>query len=255
MATPSVEDYIKAIYKTQTDSENVTTHDIAARVGVSAPAVSKMLPRLTALRLVEHTPYQGVRLTNAGEKMALEIIRHHRLLELYLVEALGYGWDAVHLEAERLEHHISEEFEEKIDALLGHPSACPHGDPIPTREGTVTMLPDAALSTQDAPASFQIRRVRDEDASLLRHLKTLGLLPGTAIEFIEREPFGGAFVVRVGSNSETVRVAPQAAQQIFVAPLTAIGSAQTSPVAEGQAQIERTDITSIGIVRSAAEIA
>ena len=218
MATPSVEDYIKAIYKTQTDSENVTTHDIAARVGVSTPAVSKMLPRLTALRLVEHTPYQGVRLTAAGEKMALEIIRHHRLLELYLVEALGYGWDAVHIEAERLEHHISEEFEERIDVLLGHPATCPHGDPIPTREGTVTMLPDTALSTQDAPASLQIRRVRDEDAALLRHLKTLGLLPGTAIEFLEREPFGGAFVVRVVLSSETVRVAPQAAQQIFVAP-------------------------------------
>src|SRR5438270_6128374 len=111
MSSPSVEDYIKAIYKAQADSGDVTTQDLAARVRVSPPAVSKMLKRLTELRLVEHTPYQGVRLTEAGEKMALEIIRHHRLLELYLVQALGYGWDEVHQEAERLEHYISEEFE------------------------------------------------------------------------------------------------------------------------------------------------
>src|SRR5947209_6036676 len=108
MATPSVEDYIKAIYHAQADSDDVTTQDLAGRVGVSAPAVSKMLRRLSELRLIAHTPYQGVRLTGAGEKMALEIIRHHRLLELYLVQALGYGWDEVHEEAERLEHHISE---------------------------------------------------------------------------------------------------------------------------------------------------
>ena len=122
MASPSVEDYLKAIYKAQADSSEVTTNDVAARVQVSAAAVSKMLKRLTELRLVSHTPYQGVRLTDAGEKMALEIIRHHRLLERYLVEALGYSWDAVHQEAERLEHHISEEFETRIDELLGYPS-------------------------------------------------------------------------------------------------------------------------------------
>ena len=174
-----------------------------------------MLKRLTELRLVDHTPYQGVRLTEAGEKMALEIIRHHRLLELYLVQALGYGWDEVHAEAERLEHHISEEFEARIDALLGHPTACPHGDPIPTRDGVMAVLSDHALARQNVPALLTIRRVRDEDADLLRHLKKLGLLPGTAIEFVEQEPFGGAFVVRVGG--ETVRVAPQAAEQIFVA--------------------------------------
>lgn len=216
MATPSVEDYIKAIYHAQTDSDNVTTLDIAGRVGVSAPAVSKMLHRLAALRLIEHTPYQGVRLTAAGERMALEIIRHHRLLEIYLVQALGYEWDEVHEEAERLEHHISEEFEAKIDALLGHPTACPHGDPIPTREGTVPSVSRQTLAQQQSPAHLTISRVRDEDAALLRHLKELGLLPGTAIEFLEQEPFGGAFLVRVGEN--LVRVAPQAAEQIFVGP-------------------------------------
>jgi DtxR family Mn-dependent transcriptional regulator len=214
MSSPSVEDYIKGIYKARLETDEVTTQDLAARVGVTAPAVSKMLKRLTELRLAEHTPYQGVRLTPAGEKMALEIIRHHRLLELYLVQALGYGWDEVHAEAERLEHHISEEFEERIDALLGHPVSCPHGDPIPTRDGVVPPVSRHTLAQQQAPAALTIRRVRDEDAELLRHLKKLGLLPGTAIEFVEQEPFGGAFVVRVGGQQ--VRVAPQAADKIFV---------------------------------------
>ena len=219
MSSPSVEDYIKGIYKARLEADEVTTQDLAARVGVTAPAVSKMLKRLAELRLVEHMPYQGVRLTPAGEKMALEIIRHHRLLEIYLVQALGYGWDEVHAEAERLEHHISEEFEERIDALLGHPVSCPHGDPIPTRDGVMPPVSRQTLAQQQAPAALTIRRVRDEDAELLRHLKKLGLLPGTAIEFLEKEPFGGAFVVRVGG--EQVRVAPRAAEQIFVEPDTA----------------------------------
>jgi len=214
MSSPSVEDYIKAIYKARQESDAVSTQDLAARVQVSAAAVSKMLKRLTALRLADHTPYHGVQLTAAGEKMALEIIRHHRLLELYLVQALGYGWDEVHAEAERLEHHISEEFEAKIDALLGHPTACPHGDPIPTREGVIATVPRHTLAQQQTPVRLTISHVSDDDAELLRYLKKMGLLPGTAIEFLEQEPFGGAFVVRVGD--EITRVAPQAAKQIFV---------------------------------------
>ena len=130
MASPSVEDYIKIIYTARHDGPAVSTQELAERMGVSGPAVSKMLKRLTQLRLAVHTPYHGVDLTPAGEKMALEIIRHHRLLERYLTEALGYSWEDVHAEAERLEHHISEEFEERIDALLGHPTTCPHGRPV-----------------------------------------------------------------------------------------------------------------------------
>lgn len=216
MASPSVEDYIKAIYGLQTEYEQVSTQDLALAVGVSGPAASKMLKRLAEIRLISHTPYQSVELTDAGRKMALEIIRHHRLLERYLVEALGYGWDEVHPEAERLEHHISEEFEERIDALLGRPTACPHGDPIPTREGEVAIEPDFALSDQPAPALLTVRRVRDEDSALLRHVRELGLVPGTAIELLEQEPYGGAFVVKVGGH--VVRVAPGAAGQIFVQP-------------------------------------
>lgn len=214
MSTPSVEDYLKAIYSARCESEVVGTQDLAHRLTISPAAVSKMLKRLGELRLVVHTPYRGVELTESGQKMALEIIRHHRLLELYLVEALGYGWDEVHAEAERLEHHISEEFEDKIDALLGYPKNCPHGDPIPSRDGVMELTKDHPLSEQTDPALLVVRRVRDEDSDLLRHLKSLGLLPGTAIEFVEQEPFGGAFILRVGDA--LVRVAPLAASQVFV---------------------------------------
>jgi len=214
MVSPSVEDYIKTIYAAQADMKNVTTQEVAARLHISPAAVSKMLKRLTELCLITHTPYHGMRLTETGEKMALEIIRHHRLLEVYLMQALGYSWDEVHQEAERLEHHISEEFEERIDALLGYPTNCPHGDPIPTREGVLTAPSDHPLAEQSPATHLRIRRVRDEDAEMLRHLKKLGLLPGTAIEFLDQEPFGGAYLVRVGD--EIVRVAPQVARQIFV---------------------------------------
>ncbi|MGI8546844.1 MAG: metal-dependent transcriptional regulator [Gemmatimonadaceae bacterium] len=219
MPSPSVEDYIKAIYKAHAENGNVATQELAERLGVSAPAVSKMLRRLSELRLISHTPYQGVKLTRGGEKMALEIIRHHRLIELYLVEAMGFSWDSVHEEAERLEHHISEEFEDRIDQLLGHPTACPHGDPIPTRAGKIARTSNVTLAQQRAPAQLVIRRVRDEDAELLRHLQALGITPGTAIEFISQEPFEGPLVLKVGgSASKLIQLTPHAAGQVFVDP-------------------------------------
>ena len=214
MRSASVEDYIKAIYKAQGDSAGVTTQEVAERLKVSAPAVSKMLRKLGNLRLVEHTPYQGVRLTQAGEKMALEIVRHHRLLELYLMTALGYSWDAVHEEAERLEHHISEELEARIDAFLGYPTTDPHGAPIPTLDGQVAAVSRSTLADASAPARLLIDRVSDKDAALLRYLHDIGLTPGTAIELLEQEPFGGALIVRVGVD--VVRVAPGAAQGVYV---------------------------------------
>jgi DtxR family Mn-dependent transcriptional regulator len=212
--SPSVEDYIKAIYQAQVELDEVSTQDIAARVSVSPAAVSKMLRRLGQLQLVHHTPYHGVRLSPPGEKMALGTIRNHRLLERYLVEALGYEWDRVHEEAERLEHHISEEFAEKIDSLLGRPTIDPHGDPIPTRDGAVAAVSRRTLAQQTAPAHLTVRRVRDSDCELLRYLKKLGLTPGTEIELLDREPFEGDFLVRV--HDTQVRVAPHAASQIFV---------------------------------------
>jgi len=222
MLSPSVEDYIKAIYKARSDTGSVTTQDLADRLGVSAPAVSKMMRRLAELRLISHTPYQAVGLTPAGEKMALEIIRHHRLLELYLVQAMGFTWDSVHEEAERLEHHISEEFEDRIDELLGHPAACPHGDPIPTRAGDIARSSNRSLAVQREPERLVVQRVSDEDAELLRHFKSLGVMPGTAIEFVRREPFEGPLVLRIGGK--LVRLTPQAAREVFVDPALGEGA-------------------------------
>lgn len=216
MLSPSVEDYIKAIYKARSDTGNVAPQELAARLGVSPPAVSKMMRRLAELRLISHTPYQRVELTQAGEKMALEIIRHHRLLELYLVQAMGFTWDNVHEEAERLEHHISEEFEDRIDELLGHPTACPHGDPIPTRSGAIARTSNRSLAQQQSPERLVVRRVRDEDSQLLRHFKALGMVPGTAFEFVRQEPFEGPLVLKVGGKS--VRITRQAARDIYVDP-------------------------------------
>src|SRR5919198_4979320 len=181
MATQSVEDYLKAIYKLQGDEERVSTSSLAARVRTTPAAVTKMLRHLQKLKLVTYTPYRGVRLTEGGEKIALEVIRHHRLLERYLMEALGYEWHEVHDEAERLEHVISEDFEARIDRMLGYPTACPHGDPIPAPDGSMVRRQDAPLTTQSAPAQLVVRRVRDNDPQLLQYLKERGLLPGTAI--------------------------------------------------------------------------
>jgi DtxR family Mn-dependent transcriptional regulator len=216
MLSPSVEDYIKAIYKARSDTGGASTQELAVRLGVSAPAVSKMMRRLAELRLISHAPYQSVELTRAGEKMALEIIRHHRLLELYLVQAMGFTWDNVHEEAERLEHHISEEFEDRIDELLGHPATCPHGDPIPTRGGAIARTSHRSLAHQQRPEHLVVQRVSDEDADLLRHFKSLGVIPGTAIEFVRQEPFEGPLVLRIGGK--LVRLTPQAAREVFVDP-------------------------------------
>ncbi|HEY7899415.1 MAG TPA: metal-dependent transcriptional regulator [Gemmatimonadaceae bacterium] len=216
MLSPSVEDYIKAIYKARSDTGNVATQDLAVRLGVSAPAVSKMMRRLAELRLISHAPYQSVELTPTGEKMALEIIRHHRLLELYLVQAMGFTWDSVHEEAERLEHHISEEFENRIDELLGHPTACPHGDPIPTRAGNIGRTSNRSLAQQQDPERLVVQRVSDEDSELLRYFKSLGVVPGTSFEFVRQEPFEGPLVLRIGGR--LVRITPQAARDVFVDP-------------------------------------
>jgi DtxR family transcriptional regulator, Mn-dependent transcriptional regulator len=214
MVTQSVEDYLKAIYKLANDSENVTTSAIAARVKTTPAAVTKMMRHLQKLNLATYTPYRGVSLTESGEKIALEVIRHHRLLERYLIEALGYDWAEVHQEAERLEHALSEEMEERIDRLLGYPTVCPHGDPIPARDGGVAPRATASLASQQSPAELVIRRVKDSDPALLHYLKERGLLPGTAITLVEEEPFDGALVVRVGDRE--VRVARGAAAGVFV---------------------------------------
>ncbi len=212
MSSPSIEDYVKAIYKSQAEGE-ITSQDIASRVGVSAPAVSKMLRKLVLLKFVRMHAKSGVHLTPYGQRTALQTIRRHRLLELYLVRELGYKWDEVHAEAERLEHHISPLFEERIAEKLGHPAFDPHGDPIPTSEGKMPEVSEISIAQAPCPSTIVITRLSDRDPDLLRHAAGLGLVPGTHISLHHKEPFGGPFALSIGSKKVTL--APEAARQIF----------------------------------------
>ncbi len=212
MHTPSIEDYLKAIYKSEAEGD-ITSRDIAERVGVSAPAVSKMLRRLVELKLVRIHAKTGIHLTPFGQRTALQTIRKHRLIELFLVRELGYRWDEVHDEAERLEHHISPLFEERIAEKLGHPDFDPHGDPIPTAEGRMPEVEEIPLHTAEIESHFVITRLVDGDPKLLQYAASLHLLPGATIEFHGRQPFGGPYNIIVGG--EPVALAPEAAAQIF----------------------------------------
>lgn len=214
--TPAVQDYLKAIYKLQQRQRPVQTALVASQLGLSAAAVSKMLKHLAALRLVEHHRYQGVGLTAPGEKIALEVIRHHRLLELYLVEALGLSWDQVDVEAEVLEHVLSEEVEDRIAALLGHPARDPHGDPIPTRDGAV--VSDARKTLAEVPTGGRARviRVPDRDAEVLRYLEEIGLVPDADARVVRREPLGGPLHVAVADGAPVRVIGRDIAERIVV---------------------------------------
>jgi len=204
MLSQAVQDYLKAIYKLQERGGAVSTTALAEAMDVAAASATGMVKKLASLKLVRHNPYQGVILTKAGEKMALEVIRHHRLLELYLAEALGYSWDKVHEEAERLEHVISEEFEERIFEALGRPTRDPHGDPIPARDGTLVAGNHERLSDLEPGTTGVIRRVSDSDAEMLRYLGTRGLVPDAAVEIVEKAPFNGPITVRTGETSHVL---------------------------------------------------
>jgi DtxR family Mn-dependent transcriptional regulator len=196
--SPAVEDYLKAIYTLGRAHAQVTTSLLAEHLGFKPASVTGMLKTMADLHLVAYTPYHGVELTPSGERIALEVVRHHRLIELYLVEALGYGWDEVHDEAERLEHHISEKLEARIAAHLGEPNFDPHGDPIPTLEGTLPSGSDARLADLAAGDAGCITRVRDQHPDRLRYLADLGLVPGASIGVTASAPFDGPLLVRVG---------------------------------------------------------
>ena len=196
--TSAMEDYLKIIYKLQHETDKVTTQSISERMKVQSPSVTNMVKRLAELHLVEYAPYRGVLLTASGKKAALEVLRHHRLLELYLKEALGYSWDEVHEEADRLEHSISEEFEARIDRALGHPTTDPHGDPIPTPDGEIRPLSDLLLGDLEVGDGAIIERVCDRDPEKLRYLGQLGLYPSARVQVIERFPFDGPVRVQVG---------------------------------------------------------
>ena len=198
--TTAIEDYLKTIYSLELDGEAVSTNALAERLGVRAASVSGMLKRLARSGLVEHQRYRGVRLTDRGRLVALEVIRHHRLLELFLVENLGMSWDQVHAEADILEHHLSEQLEELIAAKLGQPTVDPHGDPIPTRELTITQPETRDLYSIEPGEHATFVRVSDSDPAMLRFLSERDIATGTTLEVVERQPFDGPVYVRIGKD-------------------------------------------------------
>ena len=202
--TPAMEDYLKAVYRLGTDGGAVTTQRLADELGISGPSVTNMVKRLDELKMLEHTRYHGVVLTPAGERVALEVLRHHRLLEVYLAETLGYPWDEVHEEAERLEHLISDKLERSIDRALGHPTFDPHGAPIPTAEGKMPSLSNRRLSDLAVGEVATVEQVSDRNPEQLRYLGTLGMTPGTRVELRERLPFEGPFRLLVGTEEHLI---------------------------------------------------
>jgi len=202
----AIENYAKAIYALQEHSHDAVASitELAERLGVGTASVSGMVRRLSDLGLVEHTPYRGVTLTEEGERVALGVIRSHRLLELFLTEVLEVPWDRVHAEAEVLEHHISPELEELIARKLGDPTADPHGDPIPSRDLEIELPDTVALAALEAGQRGSIARISDAQPDLLRYLADRDIGPGDAIEVLEREPFDGPITVRVGDAVHTV---------------------------------------------------
>jgi DtxR family transcriptional regulator, Mn-dependent transcriptional regulator len=202
--TDAIQDYLKEIYKLESAGHRATTSALAERLEVSAPSVTAMLKKLATLGLVEHQRYRGAKLTPAGERVALEVIRHHRLIEQYLVETLGLPIDAVHVEADRLEHALSEELEAHIDRTLGFPTSDPHGDPIPGPDLRLVPTEATPLSALEAGAKATVSRVPDRDGDVLRYLTKLKLVPGSRLEVRESAPFGGPLTVRVGGADHAI---------------------------------------------------
>lgn len=224
MISQSVQDYLKSIYHLEQE-DAVSTAALAKRLDVTSASATSMLKRLAQMGLIEYTSYRGFSLTEAGRKIALEMIRHHRLLELYLHEALGYSWDEVHEEAEHLEHHISEEFEARIDKLLGHPTHDPHGDPIPTVDGDLPPSSMDPLASVDEGTEVLIQRVSDADPELLRYVERLGLMPQVVIRIEDKAPFNGPITLAVPSREEPVIIGHEVAGSIYVLPTDSVDNA------------------------------
>ncbi|MBA3946691.1 MAG: metal-dependent transcriptional regulator [Herpetosiphonaceae bacterium] len=213
--TPAIENYLKAIYTLQQEHGEATTTALGEQLdGIKPGSVTGMLKRLAELKLVTYTPYQGVVLSLAGERIALEVVRHHRLLELYLVEMLGYSWDEVHEEAEQLEHYISEKLEARIAAQLGYPQFDPHGDPIPTLEGTLPQPAGQRLSDLPVGTCGEVIRVVDQHPERLRYLSSLGLVPGEQVTVTATAPFQGPLSVQVRNTVQPIDY--RLARMIFV---------------------------------------
>jgi len=214
--TISTQDYLKHIYELTESGQNASTNALAHRMSISAPSVTGMIQKLASVKppLVEYQKHQGVSLTRDGKRAALEVIRHHRLLEAWLVKTLGYSWDEVHEEAERLEHVISEDFERRIAAAMGHPTRDPHGELIPTEDLKMPIDDSMPLSALRPGQSGVVQRVNASDPSLLRYLEGLSLVPGTSFEIKNHSPFDHNLTLRIGRK--TVVLGLNITGQIFV---------------------------------------
>jgi DtxR family transcriptional regulator, Mn-dependent transcriptional regulator len=204
MRTQAIEDYLKAIYELHEEDGEATTSAVAKRLGVSPASATLMVKKLAGLKLVEHEPYRGVVLRKPGEKIALEVIRHHRLVESFLAEVLGVPWDEVHVEAERWEHVLSEELEDRIDERLGFPTSDPHGAPIPGRNGEITRPKTVPMAELEPGQSATVVEVPDRDPGLLRYVAGLGLVPGAMLTLLAAEPYGGPLTVEVDGAEHAV---------------------------------------------------
>lgn len=218
--SPAAQDYLKALYALEgpdPDDRTASTSAIANRMSVSAASATNMLKRLDAMGLVAYVPYRGAALTDAGRKIALEVIRHHRLLETYLAEALGVPWDRVHAEAEVLEHVLSEDLEDRIAALLGHPATDPHGHPIPAKDGSMPQPSRLRLWDLSDGESKEVERVSDETVEALRFLGDVGIRPGARVQVLRRGPVGGPLFVKVGGDPLEVALSQELAETVWVA--------------------------------------
>ena len=202
--TRSVEDYLKAIYQLSPEGRHASTSEIAHLLARSAPSVTGMVKRLSEHGLLEHVPYRGVLLTEEGRRAALRMIRRHRLIEAYLVEFLGYSWDTVHEEAERLEHAVSDTMVERIAGALGHPSVDPHGDPIPSADGSIQELACTALADVPVGETVEIRRVNESQPERLRYIGSLGLRPGVQVRVLDRQPIDDLVTIEVGEEKQVI---------------------------------------------------
>jgi DtxR family Mn-dependent transcriptional regulator len=204
MHTQAVEDYLKSIYEIQVNQGKVGTSVLAERLGVAPASATGMVKKLAEMNMVVHQPYQGVVLTEAGRKIALEVLRHHRLVELFLAEALGVPWDQVHDEAHKIEHVLSEDLADRIDAALGYPTTDPHGAPIPSRDGSIERADVVRLGDLRVGQSGLVAEVSDHDPALLRYLGELGLYPHTQVTVLAVAPFEGPLTIRVGQAGQVL---------------------------------------------------
>jgi DtxR family Mn-dependent transcriptional regulator len=212
--TAPVEDYLKVIFELESAGSPAGTNEIAGQLQIAAPSVSGMVRRLADQGLIVYERYRGVRLTDAGRRAALRTIRRHRVIEAYLTAALGYPWDRVHQEAERLEHAASDELIDRMARAIGEPETDPHGAPIPTREGTLDEPPLVTLADVEPGASASIQRVGDRDSERLRYLAELGIVPGTDVEVVACAPYDGPITIKV--NGAEQAIGPGLAKQILV---------------------------------------